>query len=465
MSRRVRTRFAPSPTGYLHIGGARTALFAWAYARQQQGDFLLRIEDTDSARSSDAHSAAIIESLDWLALAPDDKPVFQSMHAEQQKQKINRLLDEGKAYYCYATPEELTALREAQLKAGKQPKYDRRWRDSGKPPPVGVQPAVRFKMPLEGETTFSDVVKGELTTANSELDDFIIARADGSPTYNLAVVSDDIDMDISHIIRGDDHVMNTYRQWHLFAALAEEIPAFAHLPMIFSPVRDAAGAVVSDETGKTRYARMSKRHAAVDIGIYRRDGFLPQALCNYLARLSWSCGDAEVFSRDFFIENFSFAAISQSPARFDMAKLSWLNRDYLRQLPLAELRQQAGIPPAVADEAVALVRERAETLTQVKEALDYFITPPPPLAIDAIDTDHRAAFTALAAALAALPAWDAGAVKECIKQTAAAEQLAFKHLGMPLRLALTGGTNSPDIAAVAAVLGRNETLARLPKLL
>lgn len=463
--RTVKTRFAPSPTGYLHIGGARTALFSWAYARQQGGQFFLRVEDTDSARSNAVHSEAIIAAMQWLELVPDGAPIFQSANRRQHMQKVEQLLDEGNAYRCYTTPEELDALREAQLARGENPRYDRRWRDSSAKPPAGISPAVRFKMPLAGETTFSDAVKGELAIASDMLDDFIIARADGSPTYNLAAVADDIEMGITHIIRGDDHVMNTYRQWHLFAALAPQMPVFAHLPMILAAATSEDGKVQTDESGGTRYVRMSKRHAAVDIALYRREGFLPQAMCNYLARLSWARGDAEMFDRDFFVEHFSFAGISQSPARFDLERLKWLNREHMRALPPADLRRRAGIEAAVPDEALALVSQRGDTLAEIKSEAAYFEQRPPLPDGAALPREHRAAFAALLEALKALAQWDAAAIKECIKQSAAAHQLSFKHLGMPARQALTGRRDSPDIATVAALLGRKEAVARLSALL
>ena len=461
----VRTRFAPSPTGYLHIGGARTALFSWAYAQQQGGQFFLRIEDTDAVRSDAAHSQAIIDAMDWLGITADAAPIFQSANLQRHQTIIQQLIDNGNAYYCYASPEELQALRQAQQARGENPKYDRRWRDSNDTPPAGVTPAVRFKMPLDSNSSFSDAVKGTLSVANSELDDFIIARADGVPTYNLAAVVDDIDMEITHVIRGDDHVMNTYRQWHLFQAIAamenKAIPEFAHLPMIFTAAHAEDGTPLYDAEGNVRYARMSKRYAAVDIDIYRREGFLPAALCNYLARLSWGHGDAEVFARDFFVEHFSFAAISQSPARFDLAKLKWLNHEHLRALSPQELRQQAGIDNSVSDAAIALIRERGDTLNEIKTEAAYFENRPQDITLPAEHDMQAAPLNALYNALATLDDWQGSAIKECIKQTVAAQGLKFKHLGMPLRLALTGRAESPDIAAIAAILGQDETLQRL----
>lgn len=456
----VRTRFAPSPTGYLHIGGARTALFAWAYAQQQGGEFFLRIEDTDAKRSDAAHSCAIIAALDWLNLERSGETVFQSARQARHQEVVRQLLQEGRAYHCYASTEELAALRAAQLARGESPRYDRRWRDATATPPRGVPPVVRFKMPLQGETAFTDLVKGRLAVANDTLDDFVLARADGAPTYNLAAVVDDVDMGITHIIRGDDHVMNTYRQHHIFAALAPQMPQFAHLPMILTQSYDEDGKAEQDARGNARYVRMSKRHAAADIAIYRRQGYLPQALCNYLSRLSWAHGDAELFSRDFFVENFSLSAVSPAPARFDMDKLKWLNRAYLHNLSPAALRQVAGIADSVSDDALALIRNR-DTLQDISNEAAYFAQRP--VHRTALAAEEKAALRILHAALDALPAadWNAAGVKSCIKQTAAAQGGSFKQFGMPLRTALTGRATSPDIAAIAAILGREEVLARI----
>lgn len=447
----VITRFAPSPTGYLHLGGARTALFAWGFARQQGGRFLLRMEDTDAARSARVHGDAIIAALEWLGLSPDEPPVFQSANRERHRRLAHELLAAGKAYYCYCTPEEL-----AEMRAGGG-RYNRRWRDSDESPPADVAPVIRHKTPLTGETAFEDAVKGRLATDNGELDDFVILRSDGSPTYNLAASADDVESGITHIIRGDDHVMNTFRQWHLFAALTDKMPVFAHLPMILA----ADGA---DETGAPTYSRMSKRNAAVDVNAYRRDGFLAAAMCNYLARLSWGCGDAELFGRDFFVKNFSFAAVSAAAARFDMDKLRWLNREHLRRLPPRELRDLAGVDAEVGDDALALLAPRAETLTELCGAAQVFAhrpSPPAELLARHLPATAAAAFARLCGALGELSAWTAADVKKTIKETAAAEKLSFRQFGMPMRVLMFGAEESPDIAESAAALGKTETLARL----
>ena len=462
----VVTRFAPSPTGYLHIGGARTALFAWAFARQQGGRFYLRVEDTDVERSSSAHGRAIVEALDWLGLSPDAAPVFQSRNLTRHQAVAERLVEEGRAYRCYATVEELSALRAAQIDAGETPRYDRRWRDADATPPAGVRPSVRFKMPLEGETVFDDAVKGRLAVGNAELDDFVILRSDGLPTYNFAAVVDDVDMGITHVVRGDDHVMNTYRQWHVFRAVLGDgtPPIFAHLPMILAAVRGDDGAVAVDDEGRVRYERMSKRNAAVDIGLYRQEGILAEALCNYLARLSWAHGDAECFDRDFLVRHFDFSAVSLAPARFDREKLDWLSREHLRRLEAPELRRLAGLPDSLGDEVVALMVRRATTLNDLREAVGCFLSAPSLAGVDwagYLGEGRGVAFDGLVGDLGGVAEWREDVIKRVIKETAKRYGLSFRDLGMPMRLALTGGTDSPDIATVAMLLGQGEVLRRL----
>ncbi|MGH8599606.1 MAG: glutamate--tRNA ligase, partial [Burkholderiales bacterium] len=325
----VRTRFAPSPTGYLHIGGARTALFCWAFARRQGGKFVLRIEDTDRERSTDASVQAILDSMRWLGLDCDEGPFYQTQRLERYRAGAQRLLDAGDAYYCYATRDELDALRQAQRARGEKPRYDGRWRPEnakrlGLTPPSGTQPVIRFRNPDVGEVTFSDLVKGEITVANAELDDLVIMRGDGMPTYNFGVVIDDIDMNVTHVIRGDDHVNNTPRQINIYRALDADLPQFAHVPMILGADGE----------------RLSKRHGAVSVMQYHDEGFLPEALLNYLARLGWSHGDDEIFSMGQMVEWFDLDHVSRSPARFDPEKLLWLNQHYLKALDdgrLAEL--------------------------------------------------------------------------------------------------------------------------------
>src|SRR5690242_5711955 len=352
----IRTRFAPSPTGYLHIGGARTALFSWAYACRHGGKFVLRIEDTDLERSTRESVQAILDAMRWLGLDWDEGPFHQMQRLSRYREIAERLFKEGKAYRCYCTREELEQMRSAQRSRGEKPRYDGRWRDSKKTPPPGVAPVIRFKNPLDGEVTFNDLVKGPITISNAELDDLVLLREDGVPTYNFGVVVDDLDMRITHVIRGDDHVNNTPRQINIFRALGAALPQFAHVPMILGADGE----------------RLSKRHGAVSVMQYAEDGFLPEALVNYLARLGWSHGDAEIFDARRFVEWFDLAHISRSAAQFDPGKLRWLNHQYVKQRPDAELAKLVapriereggkldGGPPL--EHAVALLKDRSETL-------------------------------------------------------------------------------------------------------
>src|SRR5258708_5621377 len=317
----IRTRFAPSPTGYLHLGGARTALFNWAYARRHGGKFVLRVEDTDLERSTQQSVQAIFDAMQWLGLDYDEGPFFQMQRLTRYRDIGEQLLSKGHAYWDYSSKEELDAMREAQIARGEKPRYDRRWRDSKETPPPGRTPVLRFKNPLTGDVTWNDLVKGLITVSNDELDDLVLLRTDGVPTYNFGVVVDDIDMTISHVIRADDHVNNTPRQINLYAALGADIPQFAHVPMILG------------HDGQ----RLSKRHGAVNVMQYRDEGYLPDAMVNYLARLGWSHGDEEVFSRQQLVEWFDLRHVSKSPARWDPEKLKWMNGEYLRRLPDADL--------------------------------------------------------------------------------------------------------------------------------
>jgi glutamyl-tRNA synthetase len=317
----IRTRFAPSPTGLLHLGGARTALFNWAYARRHGGQFILRIEDTDVERSTQASVQAIFDAMEWLALDWDGDVPYQMKRLSRYKQVAEELLSKGLAYWSYETKEELEAMREAQVARGEKPRYDRRWRESKDAPPAGRSGVLRFKNPLAGDVTWNDLVKGPITVSNDELDDFVMMRADGVPTYNFGVVVDDIDMEMTHVIRGDDHVNNTPRQINIYRALGAELPHFGHVPMILG----ADG------------QRLSKRHGAMNVMQYRDDGYLPEAMLNYLARLGWSHGDEEIFSREQLVEWFDLEHVSKSPARWDPEKLKWMNGEYLRKRSDAEL--------------------------------------------------------------------------------------------------------------------------------
>ena len=460
----VRTRFAPSPTGYLHIGGARTALFSWAYARKMGGEFILRIEDTDQERSTQVSEQAILDGMAWLGLDWDEGPYYQMQRMERYKAVVDQLLEEGKAYYCYASKEELEAMREAQKARGEKPRYDGRWRpEAGKalpPAPAGVTPVIRFKTPHEGEVTFNDLIKGPITVANAELDDLVIVRGDGIPTYNFGVVVDDWDMAISHVIRGDDHVNNTPRQINILHALGAPIPTYAHVPMILG------------QDGE----RLSKRHGAVSVLQYRDEGYLPEALLNYLARLGWGHGDEEKFDLKQFVEWFDVGHVSHSAARFDAGKLTWLNQQYLKEADNARLADLArpflasqGIaagsdPTAVANLAalVGMVKERTSSIVELADALHiYFRQALPPVEeLQAkLGRDALPAFEKLQADLATV-AWEAPAIGQLIKDTAKAFDLKMGQIGMPLRLILFGTAQTPAIDQTLFLLGRAETLRR-----
>ncbi len=453
----VRTRFAPSPTGYLHIGGARTALFSWAYARKHKGTFVLRIEDTDLERSSQESVQAILDGMSWLGLDHDEGPFYQMQRMDRYRQVIQQLLDEDKAYYCYASKEELEKLREAQMAAGLKPRYDRRWRDSKATPPAGVQPVVRFKTPLDGVVAIEDMVKGRVAVHNSELDDLIIARSDGTPTYNFCVVVDDWDMDITHVIRGDDHLNNTPRQINILKALGAPLPQYAHVPMILG------------HDGE----RLSKRHGAVSVMQYEEDGYLPEALLNYLARLGWAQGDEEVFSLDQFVEWFDLDAISKSPAKFNPEKLLWLNQQYIKKTGSQRLSKLV-VPFMEADccdpekgprmeEVIDLLKERVNTVEELADAAVYFyrpLTPSPELMAEHITPDIIPVIRELQEKLGQTE-WNKQSINSLMKAVVAAHGLKFPKLAMPLRLLVTGETQTPSVDAVLELIGREETLKRI----
>jgi glutamyl-tRNA synthetase len=459
----IRTRFAPSPTGYLHIGGARTALFSWAFARQKGGEFVLRIEDTDRERSTQASVDAILDGMKWLGLDWDEGPVYQMDRLARYKEVADDLIRRGLAYPCYASKDELDAMREAQRAAGLKPRYDGRWRPenaAGKAPPAGVEPVIRFRNPDDGDVVWLDLVKGTISINNSELDDLVILRADGVPTYNFGVVIDDWDMAITQVIRGDDHVNNTPRQINLLRAIGAPVPDYAHVPMILG------------HDGE----RLSKRHGAVSVLQYEDDGYLPEALLNYLARLGWSHGDDEVFSLQQMVEWFDLGHISRSPARFDGEKLGWINQQYLKICPAPRLGEllrprleQAGLNvdagPDIARVA-DLLRERGVTLNELADAAHYFYTAPTPsaeLVAQHVTDEARPALQALTNALQAAD-WNAETLGPLIKDTATAHGLKMPKVAMPLRVLVCGTTSTPSIDAVLAVLGRERVLERLAAL-
>jgi len=490
---RVRTRFAPSPTGFLHIGGVRTALYAWAYARHFQGDFVLRIEDTDVERSSPEAVAAIIEGMNWLGLTPDEGPFFQMQRMDRYREVLSEMLADGRAYHCYSTPAELDEMREAQRARGEKPRYDGRWRPEnapGKMPPPDVKPVVRFRNPDDGVVQWDDMVKGPIAIANAELDDLIIARSDGTPTYNFCVVVDDWDMAITHVIRGDDHVNNTPRQINILQRLGAALPTYGHLPMIHGPDGH----------------KLSKRHGAVSVLQYDELGYLPEAVVNYLARLGWSHGDDEIFSREQLVTWFDGRHLSHSPSQLDFDKFRWVNHQYIKatddgSLALAVLPrlarrlaaagqssdqaagQSAGRPEggpvtqpvAPPDDSSALSvdgrlpaicglwKERASTLEELADlAAIFFLTPAPSpesLAKHLTEPAGRAV-EVLAGRLAACD-WNKEAIGACLKGVLAETGLKMPHLAVPVRLLVFGREQTPSLDAMLAQMPKQTVIERL----
>ena len=453
----VRTRFAPSPTGYLHIGGARTALFSWAYARRHGGKFVLRVEDTDQERSTQASVQAILEGLAWMGIDWDEGPHYQMQRLARYGELAEQLLQAGMAYRCYCTKEELDAMREAQAARGEKPRYDRRWRDSTEAPPAGRTAVIRFKNPLDGAVAWDDLVKGPISVANEELDDLVLVRADGVPTYNFGVVVDDLDMAITHVIRGDDHVNNTPRQINLYRALGAPIPAFGHVPMILG----ADG------------QRLSKRHGAVSVLQYRDEGYLPDAMVNYLARLGWSHGDEEVFSRDQLVEWFDLEHVSRSPARWDPEKLKWMNGEYLKRIPAEELVAGIGSRnPAVHAEILAAMDPVAMTavgqgswsLVGEHEAFLHELASPVTtdraIVDQYLDAKGRAVVGDLATALESAD-WTAAGVKAALQAFVKGRGLKMPEVMMPLRVAVTRKAQTKAIDAIVAALRKEVVLERL----
>jgi glutamyl-tRNA synthetase len=458
----IRTRFAPSPTGYLHIGGARTALFAWAYARKFGGTFILRIEDTDLERSTQESVQAILDGMEWLNLDYDEGPFYQMQRMDRYKAVLQQMLDEGKAYHCYTTPAELDAMREAQRANGEKPRYDGRWRpEVGKVLPADVKPVVRFKNPLSGVAAWDDMVKGKIVFENSELDDLIIARQDGTPTYNFCVVVDDLDMGITQVIRGDDHVNNTPRQINILKALGATLPQYAHVPMILG----------SDGE------RLSKRHGAVSVMQYEEEGFLPEALINYLARLGWSHGDEEIFSVAQLVEWFDLEHISKSAAQFNPEKLRWLNQHYIKLADNVRLAawvskhlSKRGIPvsdtPALTS-VIALYKERVATLVELADEAAVFYSDVQPAAelLEAqLLPEVLPALRELAERFVEV-AWEAPVIAATIKELLAKHNLKMPKLAMPVRVMLVGQTHTPSVDAVIAMFPRDVVLQRLQRYL
>lgn len=456
----VRTRFAPSPTGMLHIGGIRTALFSWLYAKKHLGEFVLRIEDTDRERSSDAAVDVILEGMHWLGMNADSDPVFQTSRFDRYRDVLQQLLDQGHAYHCYCTKEEVDAMREHAMANGEKPRYNGYCRDRTDTPPAGIEPVIRFKNPLDGEVVVNDLIQGQVIVHNSELDDLIIARSDGTPTYNFTVAVDDMDMQISHVIRGDDHLNNSPRQINILKALGAELPQYAHVPMILGP------------DGK----KLSKRDGAASVLQYREEGYLPEAVLNYLVRLGWSHGDQEIFSVDEMIELFDIADVNKSDAAINPDKLLWLNQHYLAAIDTEELAQlmtpifdySIDNGPKLAD-VLAILKERSKSLLEiVQQARCYYQ--------DFDEFDAKAAkkhlrpvilepMQTLLERFTELATWSAQDIHQVIQTTADEFELNLGKIGQPLRVAVTGTGMSPGIDVTLELVGKQRTLDRIAKAL
>ncbi|HOO37289.1 MAG TPA: glutamate--tRNA ligase [Deltaproteobacteria bacterium] len=456
MSDTIRTRFAPSPTGYLHIGGARTALFSWLYARHTGGKFILRVEDTDAQRSTDESSRQILEAMEWLGLDWDEGPFYQSERLDIYRSYVDKLVEEGKAYWCECTPEELETKRKLALEKGAKPKYDGTCKSKGLGPGPGR--VVRFAMPSTGVTSFDDMIKGRISVDNAELDDLVLLRSDGMPTYNLTVVIDDATMNITHIIRGDDHVNNTPRQLKIYEALGFDLPLFAHVPMILG----------SDKT------RLSKRHGATSVTAYKEMGYLPEALVNYLVRLSWSHGDQEIFSREELIRFFDFDTVGKAAAVFNPEKLLWLNHHYIKT---GDATRLAGLLPDFIEskgydipdkdyieKVVIDVRERTKTLADMVEFGDFYFTEndaPEELKEKFFRSELAKIFRSLIERLDAIDLSDHAQIEDALKALLEEFEMKFKVLAQPMRVALTGKTVSPGIFEVISTLGKDRVIPRL----
>lgn len=464
----VRTRFAPSPTGFLHLGNIRSALFAWAFARHHGGAFILRIEDTDQERSTPEATQAIVDAMHWLGLEYDEGPYYQMQRIARYREVLDDMLARGLAYRCYTTPEELDELRAAQIARGEKPRYDGRWRPEnakGRGPPAGISPVFRFRNPDDGVVAWDDAVKGRIEISNRELDDLVIARADFTPTYNFCVVVDDVDMQISHVIRGDDHVNNTPRQINIMRSLGASPPIYAHLPTVLGPNGE----------------RLSKRHGARGVLQYRDDGYVPEAVGNYLARLGFAHGDAEVFSAEQFVAWFDLGGLTPSPARFDPEKLEWLNHEHIKRLPEDDLGRRlapflaaqgldaaSGPPPA---RVAGLLKERTATLAEMAKAAGYFyVTPdqlyapgmPTAMLAERLALEVRPVLRALRDRFATIE-WTRPSITQAIRNVASEHEMKPGQVMMPLRGLVTGEPQTPPIDAVLELVGRDATRARMAR--
>ena len=463
MADKVITRFAPSPTGFLHLGGIRTALFSWLFARRHNGEFLLRIEDTDRERSTEAALNVILEGMEWLGLDHDRDIVYQSQRKEKYEAVIQELLERDLAYYCYCTPEELEAMRREAMSRGEKPRYNGKYRDLGRQPAEGDTPVVRFKNPLDGDVVIDDLIQGRVVISNRELDDLIIARSDGTPTYNLTVVVDDADMGITHVIRGDDHLNNTPRQINIFNALGAAAPKYAHIPLILDP------------EGK----KLSKRHGAASVLEYREQGYLPEALLNYLVRLGWSHGDQEIFSVGEMTGLFDIARVNKAAAALNPDKLAWLNQHYLRESKaeniacllkrkLVDLGVDVTGPPDL-KEVAGIQKERVKTVAEMADQSRFFYE-------EFAEYDETAAkkhlrpvalepLRQVRETLAGLETWDRESIHAAVDAAAEQQAVKFGKIAQPLRVAVTGGAVSPSIDVTLELLGRDRTLSRLGRAL
>jgi glutamyl-tRNA synthetase len=462
MTRKVRTRIAPSPTGFLHLGTARTALFSWAFARHFGGEFILRIEDTDVARSTQEAVDQIIAAMQWLQLGYDEGPYYQMQRLDRYRAVIAQMLAQGTAYHCHCQPDELEAMREAQRARGEKPRYDGRWRpEPGKTLPAapqGLAPVVRFRNPQEGDVSWDDLVKGTITIGNRELDDLIIARADGTPTYNFCVVVDDWDMQISHVLRGDDHVNNTPRQINILRALGAELPQYGHVPMILGPDGD----------------KLSKRHGAVSVMQYEEAGYLPEAMVNYLSRLGWSHGDDELFTRDQLVAWFDGKHLARSPAQWNAAKLNWVNAHYIKAMAddalavlVAAQMRRLGMTADAGDARLpgicALFKDRCDTTVALAQWASGFYAPvqPEPAERERHVTDAVRPALALLADKLASCAWDKASIAAAIKEVLAATGIKMPQLAMATRVLLLGTSHTPSLDAVIALFVRETAIDRL----
>ena len=455
----VTCRFAPSPTGKLHLGGARTALFNWAFARHNNGKFLLRIEDTDQERSKPEFEDSILQALDWLGMKYDDEIVRQSTRLSAYQEIAQQLLDDGLAYRCYATAEELDQLRKEQIARKEKPRYDRRWRERTDYP-ANQEYCIRFKTPIDGECQITDLIRNKVTVPNKEFDDPVILRADKTATYNFAAVVDDAYMKITHVIRGEDHLTNTLRQVHIHQALNHDIPIFAHLPLIMGRKLDEDGNPIKKDD-EFVYERLSKRNMVVDVDQYRSDGFIPAGMINYLAQLGWTQPNTEIYTADELIQEFDLSKVNKSAARFDLDRLRWINQKHMQTMSPEKIANDFNIIAPI--EAIAVAMEKAKTINEIKDDLFWLVKPNNLEAslLGHLTNENKSTFVELINEINSLKEFTKENIKGLIKTKCKENNLKFPQLGMPLRVSLTGKEQSPDVAFMAQTLGPEEVKERL----